>query len=53
MISRSRAALAVLLAGWLAASPALADTTLKPLERPDAATITVPDSWSGGRGHDL
>ena len=45
MTSSSRAAVTVFLAGWLASTPALADieTTLKPLERPDAATITVPD----------
>ena len=45
MIARSRAALAVLLASWSVTTSALADTetTLGPLERPDAATITVPD----------
>jgi len=45
MTSNSRAALAVFLAGWLASTPALAETEtmLKPLERPDAATVAVPD----------
>jgi len=45
MTLSGRAALTVFLAGWLASAPALAgaETTLKPLERPDAATVTVPD----------
>jgi len=45
MTSGSWAALAVLLASWSATTSALADTetTFGPLERPDAATITVPD----------
>ena len=45
MISNRRVAVAALMAGWLAGVPAWADgeTVLKPLERPDSTTITVPD----------
>jgi hypothetical protein len=38
-----RAALAALALAALAATPAAADGTLKPLDRPDPATVAVPD----------
>lgn len=45
MTASGRTALTVFLASWLASTPVSADTeiSLKPLERPDAAAVTVPD----------